>query len=28
LVSAILIFIFGSSILAIIQSLLEDMNAW
>jgi hypothetical protein len=27
LVSAILIFIFGSSILAIIQSLLEDMNA-
>ena len=28
LVSAILILIFGSSILAIIQSLLEDMNAW
>ena len=27
LVSAILILIFGSSILAIIQSLLEDMNA-
>lgn len=28
LVSAILLIIFGSSILAIIQSLLEDMNAW
>ena len=27
LISAILILIFGSSILAIIQSLLEDMNA-